>query len=334
MRAAATLAGLLLLLPGTGSALEASPEVQACLTSLRDGERARAEAVLGPLEALPFFQADLVVEPEERTVTGRVSLTWTPAAESRSLDLRLTPNAFGASVVRLHVPTVNGEPGTLLPVSDDVVRVEFPRALPKGARARVEVELVARVPRGQAAASVLSSLSLGASGERTDHGAFSAQPDAVSLVGILPRPPLTLPDGSQGAGPSGIGDLALYDAANVLLSVTVPAGLAGGGRRGGPGRDGRAQGRDALSLWHRRCARRGAARDARPPRWPGAKSRASRWRLLSPPSWPVRRNAFWTRPRSSFGPWKDGSARRPTGRCGWWRRPSPAGRAAWSFPGW
>jgi hypothetical protein len=224
MRAAATLAGLLLLLPGTGSALEASPEVQACLTSLRDGERARAEAVLGPLEALPFFQADLVVEPEERTVRGRVSLTWTPAAESRSLDLRLTPNAFGASVVRLHVPTVNGEPGTLRPLSDDVVRVEFPRALAKGARARVEVELVARVPRGQAAASVLSSLSLGASGERTDHGAFSAQPDAVSLVGILPRPPLTLPDGSQGAGPSGIGDLALYDAANVLLSVTVPAG--------------------------------------------------------------------------------------------------------------
>ena len=133
MRAATLLVGLLLLLPGRGSALEASPEVQACLTSLRDGEQARAEAVLGPLEALPFFEADFVVEPEERTVTGKVSLTFSPPAESRSLELRLTPNAFGASLVRLHQPVVNGEPATLVPVSEDVVRVEFPKALPKGA---------------------------------------------------------------------------------------------------------------------------------------------------------------------------------------------------------
>src|SRR5277367_4628734 len=110
MRAALPLVGLFLLLPGAGSALEVSPEVQACLTSLRDGERARAEAVLGPLEALPFFQADFVVEPEERSVSGRVALTFTLSAESRWLDLRLTPNAFGDSVVRLHQPTVNGEP--------------------------------------------------------------------------------------------------------------------------------------------------------------------------------------------------------------------------------
>jgi len=224
MRAALPLVGLFLLLPGAGSALEVSPEVQACLTSLRDGERARAEAVLGPLEALPFFQADFVVEPEERSVSGRVALTFTLSAESRWLDLRLTPNAFGDSVVRLHQPTVNGEPATLSTVSEDVVRVEFPKALPKGERVEVTLQLLARVPRAQGAASVLSSLSLGAAGERTDHGAFSAQPDVLSLVGLLPRPPLTLPDGSHGAGPSGIGDLALYDPANVLLSVTVPAG--------------------------------------------------------------------------------------------------------------
>jgi Peptidase family M1 domain len=226
MRTAATLLALCLLLPGEGRPAEppASPEVQACLTSLRDGERARAEAVLGPLEALPFLEADLVVEPEERTVTGRVSLSFSATGPSRSLELRLTPNAFGNAPVRLHQPTVNGEPATLAPVSEDVVRVEFPKALSKGERARVEVQLVARVPRGEAATSVLSSLSLGATGERTDHGAFSAQPGVLSLVGILPRPPLTLPDGSRGAGPSGIGDLALYDVANVLLSITVPAG--------------------------------------------------------------------------------------------------------------
>ncbi len=226
MRTSATLLALCLVLPGAGWALQApaSPEVQACLTSLRDGERARAEAVLGPLEALPFFDVDLVVEPLERTVTGKVSLTYTARASTRSLALRLTPNAFGNTPVRLHQPKVNGEPATLSAVTDDVVRVDFPRPIPGGERARVEFQLLARVPRGEPEASVLSSLSLGASSERTDHGAFSAQPDALSLVGILPRPPLTLPDGTQGAGPAGIGDLALYEPANVLLSVSVPAG--------------------------------------------------------------------------------------------------------------
>jgi Peptidase family M1 domain len=216
---------LCLALPPLGWAADAaSPEVQACLTSLRDGERARAEAVLGPLEALPFLEADLLVEPEERTVTGRVSYSFTLVAPASSLELRLTPNAFGNSSVRLHQPTVNGEPAVLQPVSDDLVRVEFPKPLSRGERARVEVQLVARVPRGEADTSILSSLSLGASGARTDHGAFSAQPTVLSLVGLLPRPPLTLPGGRSGAGPSGIGDLALYDVANVFLSVSVPKG--------------------------------------------------------------------------------------------------------------
>jgi Peptidase family M1 domain len=224
MRVLSSLFALLLLLPGAARADEASPEVQACLTSLRDGERARAEAVLGPLASLPFFEVDLVVEPEERTVTGTVFLTFTPTSESHSLALRLTPNAFGNTPVRLHQPTVNGEPATLSPVSEDLVRVDFPKALPKGERLRVGLQLVARVPRGQADTSLLSSLAPGASGERTDHGAFSAQPSVLSLVGILPRPPLTLPGSREGAGPAGVGDLALYDVANVLLSVTVPPG--------------------------------------------------------------------------------------------------------------
>jgi hypothetical protein len=224
MRLLSTLFALLLLLPGAARSEEAAPEVQACLTSLRDGERARAEAVLGPLSALPFFEADLLVEPEERTVTGTVSLSFTALAESHALELRLTPNAFGNTPVRLHQPTVNGEPATLSPVSEDLVRVEFPKALPKGERIRVSVQLVARIPRGPADTSLLSSLSPGSAGERTDHGAFSAQPNVLSLVGILPRPPLTLPGGQQGAGPSGVGDLALYDVSNVFLSVTVPSG--------------------------------------------------------------------------------------------------------------
>ena len=227
MRAtAAPFLALWLALPSTGSAADQlpSPEVQACLTSLREGERARAEAALGPLAALPFLQADLAVDPDDRSVTGKVSFSWTPRTASRSLELRLTPNAFGGNPVRLHQPLVNGEPATLVPLTEDVVRVEFPRPLPGGEAAQVELQLSARVPRGAADTSVLSSLSADSSGHQADHGAFSAQPDALSLVGILPRPPVTLPDGSHGAGPTGIGDLALYDPANVLLSVTVLPG--------------------------------------------------------------------------------------------------------------
>ncbi|MGO9832020.1 MAG: aminopeptidase [Myxococcaceae bacterium] len=225
MRATVPLLALWLALPLKAGASELpSPEVQACLTSLREGERTRAEATLGPLAALPFLEADLQVRPEDRSVTGSVSYSWTPKAPSQSLELRLTPNAFGNSPVRLHQPLVNGEPATLATVTDDVVRVEFPKSLPAGERVRVELQLVARVPRGEPESSVLSALSANAAGGAADHGAFSAQPGVLSLVGILPRPPVTLPDGTRGAGPTGIGDLALYDAANVLLSVSVPRG--------------------------------------------------------------------------------------------------------------
>ncbi|MGO8969718.1 MAG: aminopeptidase [Myxococcaceae bacterium] len=225
MRVFVPVLALWLALPPASSAAELpSPEVQACLTSLREGEQARAEAALGPLSALPFLEADLVVEPEDRSVTGKVSYSWTLHAPSHSLELRLTPNAFGNAPVRLHQPLVNGEPATLAPVTDDVVRVEFPRPLPAGQRVRLELQLVAHVPRGEPDTSVLTSLSTDSAGRAADHGAFSAQPGVLSLVGILPRPPVTLPDGSRGAGPTGIGDLALYDPANVLLSVSVPRG--------------------------------------------------------------------------------------------------------------
>jgi hypothetical protein len=209
-----------------GLAESASPEVQACLLSLRDGERARAEAVLGPLEALPYVQADLSVDPEARSVRGTVSLSWSAVGPTRAVQLRLTPNAFGHAAVRLHQPLVNGEPATLFPVSDDLVRVDFPHPLAAGERIRLDVQLTARVPRGAGGggASLLSSLSLAGAGERTDHGAFSAQEDMLSLVGIVPRPPLLRPDGTVGDGPTGVGDLALYNPANVFLSVSVPSG--------------------------------------------------------------------------------------------------------------
>lgn len=219
---------LLVLLLALASAARAAdgpaPEVQACLLSLREGERARAEAVLGPLERLPLLEAELVVDPPNRDVRGTVALTWTTTRPKAAVELRLTPNAFGQSLVRLHQPRVNGEPAALGAAAEDLVRVELPRPVGAGERLKLELQLQARVPRAPGGGSLLSSLTLSGTGERTDHGAFSAQDDVVSLVGILPRPPLSRPDGTRGAGPSGIGDLALYDPANVLLSVTVPRG--------------------------------------------------------------------------------------------------------------
>jgi len=218
-------------LPGPARAEPPAPEVQACLLSLRDGERARAEAALGPLEALPFLQADLAVEPDAGNVRGRVTLLWTPRQPTGFVELRLTPNAFGRSLVRLSLPRINGEPGTLVTLSDDLLRVNFPRPVGAAEAVRLEVQLSAQVPRAAAEDSALSALQLSGRGERTDHGAFSARDDAVSLVGIVPRPPLTTGEGARGEGPTGIGDLALYDPANVLVEVTVPApwrAVAGG----------------------------------------------------------------------------------------------------------
>ncbi|HMK72595.1 MAG TPA: hypothetical protein VK454_04605, partial [Myxococcaceae bacterium] len=126
----------------------AAPEVQACLLSLRDGERARAEAVLGPLDRLPFLEADLTVDPQNRDVQGTVSLTWTAGRTTRAVELRLTPNAFGRSLVRLHQPRVNGEPASLAAVAEDLVRIDLPRPVGAGERLRVELQIQARVPRG------------------------------------------------------------------------------------------------------------------------------------------------------------------------------------------
>ncbi len=200
-----------------------SPEVQLCLQHLKPSEKERAEKQLGPLEELPLYRVQLDVDPAKREVKGRVQVE--VLAKKRTISelfLRLTPNASGKKVT-LSDAKIDGKPATLEHPEPTLIRVPVNPPVEPGAVAKLEVSLQASVPRGKANASSLLG-ALGSSGPPGDYGAYSAMPDFLSLVGIVPMMPPLHPDGTPFAGPSGIGDLALYDPSNVLGTVTVPSG--------------------------------------------------------------------------------------------------------------
>ena len=200
-----------------------SPEVQLCLQHLKPSERERAEKQLGPLEELPLYRVQLEVDPTKREVKGRVQVE--VVARKRKLTelfLRLTPNASGKKVT-LSEAKLDGQPVALERPEPTLIRVAVNPPLEPGAVAKLEVSLVASVPKGKASSNSLLG-ALGASGPPGDYGAFSAMPDFLSLVGIVPMMPPLNADGTPWAGPSGIGDLALYEPSNVLGTITVPSG--------------------------------------------------------------------------------------------------------------
>jgi hypothetical protein len=206
------------------SSLAHSPEVALCATSLRDGERARAEQVLGPLEAIPLYRAELLVDPEDRVVHGRLLLRYPLRGPApKTLELRLTPNAFHPAAVSLESVKEAGKPLTFDAVAPDRVQVTLGAQDAKATSVELDVAFSARVPRAApATAGGMGGLAL--SSQKTDHGAFVATPDALSLVGVLPQvPPVigkeTMPE------PGGIGDFALYEPGNYLVSVRVPRGF-------------------------------------------------------------------------------------------------------------
>ncbi|MDY7228512.1 M1 family aminopeptidase [Hyalangium rubrum] len=201
-----------------------SPEVQLCLQHLKPAEKERATKVLGSLEELPLYRVQLEVDPAKREVKGRVQVEVRAKGRTRSeVFLRVTPNAATGKAVVLSEPKVDGKPVTMERPEPTLIRLPLDPPLEPGAMATVEVMLQARVP---AAKKNVGSLlgALGSSGPPGDYGAFSATSDFVSLVGIVPMMPPMNPDGTPWAGPSGIGDLALYDPSNVLGTITVPAG--------------------------------------------------------------------------------------------------------------
>lgn len=200
-----------------------NPEVQLCLQHLKPGEREKAEKALGSLEELPLYRVQLEVDPSGREVKGRVAVEVTARKRTISeLFLRVTPNAQGRKVT-LSEAKVAGKDVALERPEPTLIRVPVDPPVESGGRVKLEVSLQASVPRAKENVGSLLG-ALGASGPPGDYGAFSAAPDFLSLVGIVPMLPPLHADGTPWAGPSGIGDLALYEPSNVVATVTVPSG--------------------------------------------------------------------------------------------------------------
>lgn len=220
-RTLAILCGLLL--AGAVGAEEISPEVQLCLLHLRPSERARAREILGPWDELPLYVAELDVDPRSREVTGKARVRYAARGhELSSLPLRVTPDAFDAGRVRVFNATLNGQPAPLQRPEPALYRVALDPPVAVGAAAVVEVGLKAKAPVAPKDAGSL--VSGGVTAGNSDHGAFMASPDFISLVGLLPQVPAADESGALMPGPSGVGDLALYEPAHYLVSVTVPRG--------------------------------------------------------------------------------------------------------------
>jgi hypothetical protein len=215
--------GLVLLLAALPAMAGGSPEVQLCLQHLKPAERERAAKVAGPLEELPLYRVQLEVDPSKREVKGRVQLEVVVKRRTISeLFLRVTPNASGRRVT-LSDAKVDGLPVALERPEPTLIRVPLKPPLEPGAVARLDVALQATVPKGKANAGSLLG-ALGAAGPPGDYGAFAASENFVSLVGIVPMLAPLSADGTPWAGPSGIGDLALFGPSNVLATVIVPPG--------------------------------------------------------------------------------------------------------------
>ncbi|MBJ6759308.1 aminopeptidase [Myxococcaceae bacterium JPH2] len=215
---------LLALFVSARAQADVPPEVQLCLQHLKPSERERAARALGPLEALPRYRVQLEVDPKERLVWGKVQVELT-ARGGRPLSelyLRLTPNAR-ARRVSLSQVKLNGQPVTLEQGPEPTLsRLALPSPLAPGASATLEMSVKATVPRAPAQSGSL--LGGGGAASGGDHGAFSATSDFLSLVGVVPQVPPLDDQGKPWAGPQGIGDLALYEPAHVLATVTVPPG--------------------------------------------------------------------------------------------------------------
>ncbi|MDP2270206.1 MAG: aminopeptidase [Archangium sp.] len=196
-------------------AADLSPEAQLALTSLRPGERARLEAVLGDPTQLPLYRGDFVVDPAARLVTGKVALTITAKSPLTELYLRCTPNANHPGAVVLSRAKVNGKDTGLAQPDPSLYRVRVEAE--KGEQLTVEFELKARVPKLPRATSALEDSPGG------DYGAFSASDDTLQLVGLMPMIP---PEraGKLFEGPSGIGDLGSFEPSNFIVSVVSPLG--------------------------------------------------------------------------------------------------------------
>ncbi|WP_370451747.1 M1 family aminopeptidase [Corallococcus sp. CA031C] len=216
--------------PGAGSV---APEVQLCLQHLKPSERDRAARALGPLDSLPRYRVQLEVEPKERRVWGKVQVELVAKGPEplTELYLRLTPNARSRQVT-LSGAKLNGKAVTLEPGPEPTLqRVALEPPVAPGGTVSLEFAVKGTVPRAAPGAESLAGglgglMGGGKKSGAEDHGAFSATADVVSLVGVVPQVPPMDAQGRPWDGPQGQGDLALYEPAHVLATLTVPSGWA------------------------------------------------------------------------------------------------------------
>lgn len=238
----------MVLLAGAPVALAAEPlsvEAQLALQSFRPGEKQRLEKAVGSVDELPLYLVDLDVDAQKNEVTGRVKILIHAKTQTlKELHLRATPNNIDRNRIKLSNCKVNGLPAVMEQPEATLFRVALDPEVPPGAAVTVEVVVRGQLPRVEkksAAQMSQRAMTKGSAG-KTDHGAFGAFDDFISLVGVVPQVPPT-EDGVPVQGPAGIGDLALYAPSNFLASVRVPSGyrahLTGAALGEVPEKDGR-----------------------------------------------------------------------------------------------
>ncbi|MCE9667416.1 aminopeptidase [Myxococcus stipitatus] len=218
---------VLCLLSGREARADVPPEVQLSLQHLKGAERERAQKALGPLDELPRYRVQLEVDPDAREAKGRVQVEVLARDKPiTELYLRVTPNAQGGKRVVVSDARLGKQPIILEQPEPTLYRYRLEEPVPPGAAAVLDVAVRAVAPKGEPPSRMLLGGLGGGASQGGDHGAFSATPDFLSLVGVVPQVPPLDDKGQPWAGPQGIGDLALYAPAHVLASITVPSGWA------------------------------------------------------------------------------------------------------------
>jgi hypothetical protein len=138
------------------------------LSTLPEAERARLIAQVGSLEEMPFYRADLRVDPTNKTVTGQMRIRY--AARTRAVHglwLYVQANAADGTRVELSSATREGRPATLEQPSPTLYRIGVSPAVLPGQAVDVELQLRAQIPDAEG-------------------GPFGASEHVISLAGLLP----------------------------------------------------------------------------------------------------------------------------------------------------